>query len=40
MDGREREGSTEMTYKRWRQKALDREEGVSVIKGTKALRGP
>jgi len=40
MDGREREGSTKMNFKRWRQKALDREEWASVIKGAMALRGP
>jgi hypothetical protein len=30
----------EMKVKRWRQKAADREEWVSVIKEAKALRGP
>jgi hypothetical protein len=30
----------EMKIKRWRQKAVGREEWVSVIKGAKALRGP
>jgi len=29
-----------MKVKRWRQKAVDREECVSVIKEAKALRGP
>jgi hypothetical protein len=29
----------EMKFKRWRQKAADREEWVSVIKEAKALRG-
>ena len=33
MDGREREGSAEMKFKRWRQKAVDKEEWASVIKG-------
>jgi hypothetical protein len=30
----------EMKFKRWRQKAVDREELASVIKETKAVRGP
>ena len=29
-----------MRVKRWRQKAFDRVEWASVIKGTKAVRGP
>jgi hypothetical protein len=30
----------EMKFKRWRQKAIDKEEWASVIKGAKAVRGP
>jgi hypothetical protein len=30
----------EMKVKRWRQKAVDREEWASVIKEAQALRGP
>jgi hypothetical protein len=30
----------EMKFERWRQKAVDTEEWVSVIKATKAVRGP
>jgi hypothetical protein len=30
----------EIKVKRWRQKTVDREEWVSVIKGAEALRGP
>jgi len=30
----------EMKFKRWRQKAVDREEWASVIKEAKAVRGP
>jgi hypothetical protein len=30
----------EMMVKRWRQKAVDREEWVSIIKEAKAIRGP
>jgi hypothetical protein len=30
----------EVKFKRWRQKAVDREEWASVIKETKAVRGP
>jgi hypothetical protein len=30
----------ELKVKGWRQKAVDREEGASVIKETKAVRGP
>jgi len=29
----------EMKFKRWRRKAVDREEWASVIKGVKAVRG-
>jgi hypothetical protein len=31
---------SEMRIKRWRQKAVDREEWASVMKAAKALRGP
>ena len=30
----------EMKVKRWRENIIDREEGVSVIKKAKSLRGP
>jgi hypothetical protein len=30
----------EMEVKKWRQKAVDREEWASAIKGAKAIRGP
>jgi hypothetical protein len=30
----------EKNFKRWRQKAVDREEWASVIKEAKVLRGP
>jgi hypothetical protein len=40
MDGRCGDGFREAKVKRWRQKAVDKEEWASVIKEAKAVRGP